>query len=200
MLGQLQVVGLETGTAIHLGGAKHRDLLPPPGTPVTLSVLLDEEVVSMGTMLLEPLAEARTGRQRPRVLRTAWPDQALEFHRRDEVRVATPEHPALEATMSFQGKAYNAQLLNLTETGIGLGLKQAPLLPLNGEVVVATMLPGGFPLRLVGEVRHWERLEYDPLPVRVGLVLKDLPAEERESLRRMVQARRILRSEAIRDE
>jgi hypothetical protein len=200
MLGQLQVCGLEQGTAIRLGGAKQRDLVPPAGTAVTLSMLLDEEVVSMDTVLLEPLDEAKTGRQRPRVLRAAWPTRPLEFHHRDDVRVAAPELPALDATLSFQGRLYPAQLLNLTETGMGLGLEHSAPFPLHGEAVVETMLPGGFPLRLVGDVRHWELLEYDPLPVRVGLVLKDLPAADRESLRRMVQARRILRSETFRDE
>jgi c-di-GMP-binding flagellar brake protein YcgR len=200
MLGQLQVCGLEQGTAIRLGGAKQRDRVPPAGTPVTLSVLLDEEVVSMDTVLLEPLDEAETGRQRPRVLRAAWPTRPLEFHHRDEVRVAAPELPALDATLSFQDRRYPAQLLNLTETGMGLGLEHLLPSPLHGEVVVETQLPGGLPLRLVAEVRHWEFLEHDPLPVRIGLVLKDLPAGDRESLRRMIQARRILRSESIRDE
>jgi hypothetical protein len=65
---------------------------------------------------------------------------------------------------------------------------------------VDTLLPGGVPLHLVGDVRHSGRVEDDPLPVRVGLVLRDLPPEVRESLRRMIQARRTILSEAIREE
>ena len=65
---------------------------------------------------------------------------------------------------------------------------------------VDTLLPGGVPLHLVGDVRHSGRLDDDPLPVRLGLVLQDLPVEVRESLRRMIQARRSIRSEAIREE
>lgn len=201
MLGHLQVCGLEPGAAILLSGAKQRDLLPPAGTAVALSLVLDEEVVSMGTVLLDAGVDD-PARQRPRVLRAAWPTEAIGFHHRDEVRVATPEHPALEATLRYQGRSHAAQLLNLTETGMGLGLEDGSEIPVQAEVVVETLLPGGLPLSLGGIVRHWERLEggWMALPVRVGLVLKELPPGDRESLRRMVQARRILRSEAIRDE
>jgi hypothetical protein len=196
LLGQLQVLGLEPATAIRLGGAKRRDRLPPAGTAVTLSLLLDQEVVSIRTVLLEPL----TGGRGPRVLRAAWPTLPLEWHHRDEVRVATPDLPPLMATLLVQGHRIPAELLNLTETGLGLGLRQVPPFPLQGEMQVDTHLPGGPLLRLVGDVRHSGRLDGDPLPVRVGLVLRDLPPEMRESLRRMIQARRVFRSEAIREE
>ena len=199
MLGQLQVRGLESWVAIQLGGIKQRELLPPAGTRVMLSLLLDEEVVSMDTVLLEPLADGG-GRQRLRVLRAAWPVDQLEFHHRDDVRVATPDLPPLGASLILEGQRYPAKLLNLTETGMGLGLHQGLPFQPRGEVMVETLLPGGSALQLVGEVRHWERLEDDPLPVRLGLVLKHLPDEVREQLRRMIQARRIIRSEAIRGE
>jgi len=200
LLGHLQVRGLESGAAIHLGGAKHRDRLPPPGTPVTISFLLDREVVAIRTVLLEPLAPEAGGRQQQRVLRAAWPTLPLEWHHRDEVRVATPDLPPLRATLSAQGQRIAAELLNLTETGIGLGLKVAPPFPLLGEMEVDTLLPGGVPLHLVGDVRHSGRLDNDPLPVRLGLVLQALPVEIRETLRRMIQARRVILSEAIREE
>ena len=200
MLGQLQVRGVEPGVAIQLGGAKSRDRLPASGAAVTVSFLLDQGVVSIRTVLLEPLAAGAGGRQQPRVLRAAWPTLPLEWHHRDEVRVATPELPPLKAILTVQGQRISADLLNLTETGLGLGLKQAPPFPLEGEMQVDTLLPGGIPLRLVGDVRHSGRLDNDPLPVRLGLVLRTLPPEVRESLRRMIQARRIIRSEAIREE
>jgi hypothetical protein len=200
MLGQLQVRGVEPGAAIQLGGAKSRDRLPPAGTGVTISFLLDHEVLSIRTVLLEPLAAGAAGRQQPRVLRAAWPTLPLEWHHRDEVRVATPELPPLRATLTVQGHRISAELLNLTETGLGLGLKKVPPFPLQGEMQVDTLLPGGIPLHLVGDVRHSGSLDNDPLPVRLGLVLRTLPPEVRESLRRMIQARRIIRSEAIREE
>jgi hypothetical protein len=201
MLGQLQVRGLEPGVAIQLGGAKYRDLLPAPGTEATLTFLMDDLVLAIPTTLLEPLAAAEAGRQQnPRVLRAAWPTGPLEVHHRDDVRVATPDLPPLAATLETQGSPVPAMLLNLTETGIGLGLEQ-PLEPApHGEVVVATALPGGVSLRLVGEVRHCELLPEGPLPFRIGLVLRDLQGETREALRGMIQARRIIRSESLRDQ
>lgn len=200
MLGHLLVRGLESGAAIHLGGFKYRDRLPAAGTEVALSFLLDEEVVTIRTQVLEPLAAGGGGRQQPRVLRAAWPTLPLEWHRRDDVRVATPELPPLHATLCAQGQRIPAELINLTETGLGLGLKRLPPFPLEGEMQVDTQLPGGVSLHLVGDVRHSGRLEGDPLPVRVGLVLRLLPPETREILRRMIQARRTIRSEAIREE
>jgi len=200
LLGHLQVRGLEPGVAIQLGGAKGRDRLPPAGTAVTLSFLLAREVVAVRTVLLEPLDIGAGGRQRPRVLRAAWPTLPLEWHHRDEVRVATPDLPPLRATLLVQGHRIAAELLNLTETGLGLGLKKIPPFALQGEMQVDTLLPGGMELHLVGDVRHSGRLDNDPLPVRVGLVLRDLPPEVRESLRRMIQARRIILSESIREE
>jgi hypothetical protein len=192
MLGHLQAGRLEPGTAIQLEGAKRRDLLPPAGSVVTLSFLLGQEVVSIHTVLLEPLA--------PRTLRAAWPVQPPDRHHRDEVRVATPDLPSLAATLVIQGHRLPAELLNLTETGLGLGLRLAPPVPLEGEVRVETRLPGGIPLVLTGEVRHHGHRQGDPLPVRVGLVLRELPAAVQETLHRMIQARRIIRSEAIRGE
>ena len=200
LLGHLQVRGLESGVAIQLGGAKHRDRLPPPGTAVTLSFLVEQEVLAIRTVLLEPLAAEAGGRQQLRVLRAAWPTSALEWHHRDEVRVATPDLPPLRATLSVRGQRIAAELLNLTETGIGLGLKKSPPFPLQGVMEVDTLLPGGVPLHLVGDVRHSGRLDNDPLPVRLGLVLQALPVEIREALRRMIQARRSILSEAIREE
>jgi len=199
MLGQLQLLRLEDGLAFLLVGAKSRDVLPPAGTPVTVSFLLAEGVVAIRTVLLEH-EPAQAGEPAQPLLRAAWPTRPVEFHRRDEVRVATPELPPLEATLVAGGQRFAAMLLNLTETGMGLGLAQPLPFPLQGQVAVETLLPGGVPLRLVGDVRHSECLEDDPLPVRVGLVLMELPAETREQLRRMIQARRIIRSEAIREE
>jgi hypothetical protein len=83
---------------------------------------------------------------------------------------------------------------------MGLGLKQAPPVSMHSEVGVETLLPGDLPVRMVGEVRHSGELEDDPLPFRIGLVLRGLQSDVQEALRRVIQARRIIRSEAIREE
>lgn len=192
MLGDLRVGPVEPGTAIQLEGAKRRDRLPAPGSAVTVSFLLAEEVVSLHTLLLEPRSQ--------RTLRAAWPQLPLERHRRDDVRVATPDLPPLGATLVVDGQRYGAKLLNLTETGMGLGLKNLPPAPVEGEVEVETLLPGGVPVRMRGEVRHCGYLHEDPLPHRVGLVLQALAPEVQEALHRLIQARRTILSESIREE
>jgi hypothetical protein len=192
LLGDLRVCAVAPGEAFQLEGAKPRDLLPAAGAAVTLSFLLADSVVSMHTVLLEP--------ERARTLRAAWPRQPLDRHRRDEVRVATPDLPPLGAVLVVGGQRIAAKLLNLTETGMGLGLQQAPPVPVHGEVGVETLLPGDLPVRMVGEVRHSGELEDDPLPFRIGLVLRELQSDVQEALRRVIQARRIIRSEAIREE
>jgi hypothetical protein len=192
LLGDLKVCAVAPGAAFQLEGAKSRDRLPGPGTPVAISFLLEDEVVSIHTVLVEP--------EVPRTLRVAWPLQPMDCHRRDEVRVATPDLPPLGATLVVGGQRFGAKLLNLTETGMGLGFKQLPPVPVTGEVGVETLLPGDLPVRLVAEVRHSAHLEGDPLPHRIGLVLRELAPDVQEALRRLIQARRIIRSEAIRDE
>lgn len=192
LLGDLKVCAVAPGAAFQLEGAKYRDLLPAPGAVVTISFLLEDEVVSVHTVLLEPEA--------PRTLCAAWPLQPLDCHHRDEVRVATPDLPPLGATLVVGGQRFGAKLLNLTETGMGLGLKKLPPVPVCGDVGVETLLPGNQPLRMVGEVRHCGHLEGDPLPYRIGLVLREPAPDVQEALRRVIQARRIIRSEAIREE
>jgi hypothetical protein len=192
LLGDLKVCAVAPGAAFHLEGAKSRDLLPRAGTAVTISFQMGDEVVSLHTVLLEP--------ERDRTLVAAWPSQPLDRHRREDVRVATPDLPPLGATLVVGGKRYGAKLLNLTETGMGLGLKQMPPVPMRGAVDVETLLPGNLPVRMVGEVRHWDYLEDDPLPYRIGLVLRDLAPDAQETLRRMIQARRLIRSEDMRGE
>jgi hypothetical protein len=199
MLGQLQLLGLEEGRSFQLTGAKQRDALPRAGTPVTVSFLLPEGVVAVHCTVLEAAHSAEGEPVQP-VLRVAWPERLFEFHRRDEVRVATPELPPLHATLVAGEVRLPAMLLNLTETGMGLALEQPPPFSLQGEVTVETELPGGIPLRLAGDVRYAEILDDDPLPVRFGLVLTERSPQAREQLRGLVQARRIIRSEALREE
>jgi c-di-GMP-binding flagellar brake protein YcgR len=197
LLGQLRVRSLETGGAIQLEGAKLRDLLPPAGTPVTLTLIQGEEVITIRTHLLEPI----TMRQEPKtppVLQAAWPTEPLEIHPRRAVRVATPDLPPLEATIHWQGQTLEAKLLNLTDMGMGLGFKDLLPFQYHDQMEVVTNLPGTDALTVSGDVRHSEALEGDELPTRVGLVLVDLPPETRESLQRFIQARRMDRSTEMR--
>lgn len=195
MLGQLRVEELEPGSAIGLLGAKHRDYLPPAGTRVTLSLIMGAEAVTFRTVMLEPLEDPRN----PPMLRTAWPNPAVEFHKREEVRVANPALPPLVATLIHQGQRVEAKLLNLTETGMGLGLASiATFLPFE-QVEVETCLPGGTVFRAKGLVRHFEFLADDVMPTRLGLVLTMLPADIRDSLKSLIQARRMYYSKDIRE-
>ncbi len=197
MLGHLHVHSLETGASIHLEGLKLRDSLPPAGTAVTLTLIQGDEVISIRTRLLEPLP-AGTGPQVPPVIRAAWPTEPLEIHPRREVRVATPDLPPLEATILWQGRRLEAKLLNLTDMGMGLGLREPLTFSYHDQVEVVTNLPGNEALTVAGDVRHSESLEGDELPTRVGLVLVDLSPETREALQRFIQARRMDRSTAMR--
>jgi len=197
-LGDLQFRGVEGERCLHLSGAKRRDQILPPGSPVILTVLLDDQVLSVRTRMLEPILASEGDTLFPPVLRIEWPSQRIQVHQRRDVRVATPELPPLRATLLVEGKRLVAELLNLTETGMGLGLAEAPELGLHTQVEVETTLPGGFDFRTTGDVRHVEEVEGGPLPVRLGLVLGCMTQQAREALRRFIQARRTDLSEALR--
>lgn len=198
ILGDLQVRGMEPGRALQLMGVKRREQFPPPGTEVILSILLGDEVISARTTLLEPIVFAEGDTMFPPVLRVAWPEQAIQTHRRHEVRVATPDLPPLEATLEYEGRKLRVRLLNLTETGMGLGLEEKVSIPPRTEVVIETTLPGGDLIRTVGEVRHAETVEREPLPMRLGIVLSRMSDPIRDTLHRFIQARRMDRSEELR--
>lgn len=198
ILGDLQVRGLEPGRALQLMGVKRREQFPPPGTEVILSILLGDEVISARTTLLEPIVFAEGDTMFPPVLRVAWPDQAIQTHRRHEVRVATPDLPPLEATLEYGGRKIQVRLLNLTETGMGLGLDEKVSIPSRAEVRIETTLPGGERIQTVGELRHAETLEREPLPMRLGIVLSHMSDPVRDALHRFIQARRMDRSEELR--
>ena len=197
MLGHLHVHSLETGSVIQLEGAKLRDVFPPAGTPVTLTLIQGDQVISIRTHLLPPI-QVTTEPKQPPVLQAAWPTEPLEIHPRRDVRVATPDLPPLEATIHWQGQQLQAKLLNLTDMGMGLGFKDLLAFQYHDQVEVTTSLPGATPLKVSGDVRHAEALEGDELPTRVGLVLVDLPPDTRETLQRFIQARRMDRSFSIR--
>ena len=195
MLGQLHVERLEPGAAIWLEGAKHRDHLPPAGTPVLVSLILGDRAISCPTVMLEPHED----HPNPPLVRTAWPSQPLEFHTREEVRVATPTLPPLEGVLLHQGRRLPVMLLNLTETGMGVGLAADESFEALEQVEVETHLPGGASFRVLAEVRHFETLDHDPLPTRIGLVLLNVPPDILVSLRSLIQARRMYLSQDLRE-
>jgi len=142
LLGDLEVCGLEAGHSIHLMGAKRRDQIPPPGTEVTLSLLLGDEVITAHTNLLEAIISNEGDTLFPPILRVGWLERGLEFHRRGDVRVATPDLPPLKASLAFDGRILEARLLNLTETGMGVGLEEVLTLVPHARVEVEVLLPG----------------------------------------------------------
>ncbi len=198
MLGDLQVRGIEPGRALQLMGVKRREQFPPSGTEVILSILLGDEVISARTTLMEPIVFAEGDTMFPPVLRVAWPHQAIQTHRRHEVRVATPDFPPLDAILEYEGRKLQVHLLNLTETGMGLGLEEKIFIPPRTEVQIETTLPGGERIRTGGEVRHAETVEREPLPMRLGIVLSPMTDLVRDALHRFIQARRMDRSEELR--
>jgi len=197
MMGQLHVRSLEDGVAIQLAGAKLRDTLPPAGTPVTLTLIQGDAVITLRTHLLEPLLAQGEPRLAP-ILRAAWPTEPLEIHPRRAVRVATPDLPPLAAMLHWQGRTLEALLLNLTDTGMGLGLKDLLTFAPHDRVEVVTCLPGSTSLTVSGDVRHAEALDGDDFPMRLGLVLVDLEPGTRETLQSFIQARRMDRSFSLR--
>jgi len=198
MMGDLEVCGLEMGKTIHLMGAKRRDTIPPVGTEVTLSILLDDEVVTAPSVLLEPIISSDGDTMFPPILRVAWLNDAIEFRRRKDVRVATLDLPPLQACMTHNEIRYAASLLNLTETGAGIALNERLSFLSHDRVEVEAKLPGDHPLHAIGEIRHCQCLDREVLPTRLGLVFLSLSEESKEALRSFVQARRTDRSVQIR--
>ena len=198
MLGDLQVRGLEPGKAVQLMGVKRREQFPSSGTEVTLSILIGDEVISSRTVLLDPIIYSEGDTLFPPVLRVAWPARAVQSHRRRDVRVASPDLPPLSATLEFGGRKFQADLLNLAETGMGLGFSEEFPIALKDVVEVETRLPRGRIIRTTGEVRYAETVAGEPLPFRVGLVLGTMADHVQDTLHRFIQARRMDRSEGMR--
>ncbi len=199
LLGDLHITGIEAGVAVHLSGAKRRDQLPPKGAAVAVSVLMEDEILSLQSRMLDPILCGDSDTLYPPVLRIEWPQAHMEVHQRGDVRVATADLPPLEAKLEFKDRVYPAKLLNLTETGLGLGLTEHLFIDLHAQVEVETELPGGVQVRTTGKVCHLEWLDEDALPTRLGLVLGCMTDQTREALRRFIQARRTDRSENLRN-
>jgi len=197
ILGDLRLASMRSGLDLALLGAKRRDSLPVSGTKAALSLVMGDEVLSAATMFLEPLeGDALAGP----VLRLAWPGPEIGFHYRKDMRVAGPSQTPLQAELEANGGVWPARIMNLTETGLGLGLAMELALEPFSIVEVRTTLPGAGALRAVGEIRHVTLLDDEALPTRIGLVIRDASPEDLDALYRFVQMRRADRSENMRSE
>lgn len=190
ILPALSVSGMEPGRALHLSGARRRDQLLPVGTSVSLAFLLDDEVYSLTTSLLEPIVSAEGDTDFPPIQRLAWPLEPLRRHRRARMRLEAPDLPPLKARLAIQDRQLEATLLNLTESGMGLALEQPLELPLPEEVDVDVDLPEGGSLRARGAVRHLARVDEDGYRTRMGLVLDSLSPEAQALLQALLVGRR----------
>ncbi len=196
MLGDLQLISIDQGRSVLFRGAKRRDQHPPVGSVLTLSLLLETEAVALRTSMMELVSAPEEAGP---LVRVTWPTEILECHRREDLKVASPGLPALDAQVDVGGQICEAKLLNLSETGIGLGFAQSFPLVLRAHLSVQAVLPGNIPFEINGEVRHMEILEGDNLPLRVGVVLGDYTGASREGMRRFIQAKRTLMSEMLRN-
>lgn len=193
LLGDLQVQAFRVGASLDLTGLRVRDSQPAEGTPVTLTILMGEEVLTLESTLMAPALEAGQT-----LLRLHWPQQGARLHRRRDVRVAAPDQSPLQAKVTLGGRELDAMLVNLTEMGVGLALKETLLVDLHAPVELFAELPDGAMLRCPGEVRHLTYLEGYDYPTRLGVVLKPLPDTDLAPVHRFIQTRRTDRSQGFR--
>jgi len=190
LLGDLRIHQLRPGSVLEVSGLHVRDSVPAEGTAVTLTILLGDEVLTLESILLPPLAD-ESGNA---ILRLEWPHESARLHHRRDVRVAGPDQSPLKARVTLSGRPFDALLVNLTETGVGLALDETLLVDLHTHVEIDAELPDGAILRCPGEVRHLTFLEGQPYPTRLGVVLCPGPDTDLEPIHRFIQTRRTDRS------
>ena len=195
MLGDLQLRGMELGKALQITGAKRRDQLPEAGTPMTLTLLMGEDVVSFDAPLLAALEVE--GEAAP-ILRVGWPAEGIQRHPRRQIRVAAPQQTPLAARVRLGKQTFQGLLLNLTEAGLGLAVQEVLTLEFHTPIRIETMLPDGSPFACEGEVRHFTHLEEDAYPTRFGISILRASDADLENLRTFIQVRRTDRSESLR--
>jgi hypothetical protein len=194
LLGDLHVQTFRAGSSLELSGLNARDLVPSEGMPVTLTILLGEEVLTLESLLLPPLQDT----DGDTVLRLDWPHEPARLHHRRDVRVAAPDQSPLRVRVTMDSRQHDALLMNLTETGLGLALKESLLVDLHASVELDAELPDGTLLRCPAEIRHVTYLEGQDFPTRLGLVLTPGPDTDLESVHRFIQVRRTDRSQSFR--
>ncbi|HJV23212.1 MAG TPA: PilZ domain-containing protein [Holophagaceae bacterium] len=195
MLGDLQLRAVEPGQALHIAGAKRRDQLPEAGTPMTLTLLLGDDVVSIDAPFLTPLEVE--GEAAP-LLRVGWPAEGIQRHPRRQIRVAAPQQTPLAAQVRLGKQVYGGLLLNLTEAGLGLAVQEVLTLEFHTLIQIDTKLPDGSGFTCEGEVRHFTHLEEDTYPTRFGISILKASEADLEKLRTFIQVRRTDRSESLR--
>lgn len=177
----LKICGLEDGLSISLDVGTGPMPFLTLGASVAISFILEDQVVSARAVVQKaPLSGSP-------LLVVAWPSPFLEFHTLREVRVTVSGEPPLIALLEMGGRSQVAEVLNLTEHGLGLGLQEPVSLGLNLRLTVDVELPGGSLIHAQGCVRHFERLDGDRLPMRIGLLFEGLPDFCREALHQFMQ-------------
>jgi hypothetical protein len=194
LLGDLRLHAFRPGSTLELSGIHARDAVPAEGTPVTLTLLLGEEVLTLESILLPPLPDEGGDT----LLCLDWPHEPAQLHRRRDMRVAAPEQSPLKVRVGLGGKIHDALLVNLTETGVGLALEESLVVELHAPVDIDAELPDGSVLHCPGEVRHLAYLEGQDFPTRLGVVLLPSPDMDLEPIHRFIQARRTDRSQGFR--
>lgn len=194
LLGDLHLHRFRPGSVLELSGLHARDAVPATGTPVTLTILLGEEVLTLESLLLAPLPD-ESGNT---ILSLDWPRESARLHHRRDVRVAAPDQSPLKVRVGLGGRELDALLVNLTETGVGLAFEEPLLVELHAVVEIDAELPDGAVLRCPGEVRHLTFLEGQDYPTRLGVVLNPGPDTDLEPIHRFIQTRRTDRSQSFR--
>ena len=194
LLGDLHLQSFKPGASLALSGLHARDSVPAEGMPVTLTILLGDDVLTLESTLLPPTQD-KLGNT---VLRLDWPHESARLHHRRDVRVAAPDQSPLKVRVTLGGHQYGALLVNLTETGVGLALEDALMIELHTSVDIDAELPDGTALHCPAEVRHLTYLDGQEFPTRLGLVLTPAPGTDLEPIHRFIQARRTDRSQRFR--
>jgi hypothetical protein len=194
LLGDLRLQTFRPGSSLELSGLNARDSVPAAGMPVTLTILLGEEVLTLESLLLPPVQDQLGDT----VLRLDWPHESARLHHRRDARVAGPDQSPLKVRVSLDSRQYDALLMNLTETGVGLALNETLMVDLHASVEIDAELPDGTPLRCPAEVRHLTFLEGQEYPTRLGLVLTPGPDTDLDAVHRFIQVRRTDRSQSFR--
>jgi c-di-GMP-binding flagellar brake protein YcgR len=194
LLGDLRLQAFRPGSGLELEGLHARDVVPATGMPVTLTILLGDEVLTLESQLQAP-GQDPIGNT---ILRLEWPKEPARVQHRRDMRVAAPDQLPLKVRVSFGGGHYDAMLVNLTETGVGLALEERLTVDLHATVQIDAELPDGSVLQCPAEVRHLTFLEGQDYPTRLGLVLLPNPGTDLEPIHRFIQARRTDRSQSLR--
>jgi len=194
LLGDLRIQTFRPGSTLELSGLNARDSVPSEGMPVTLTILLGEEVLTLESLLLPP---SRTKRETPSFALIGLTNQPAFITAGMSAWPHRTNRP-LKVRVTLNSRQHDALLMNLTETGVGLALDETLMVDLHATVGIDAELPDGTLLRCPAEIRHVTYLEGQDFPTRLGLVLTPGPDTDLESVHRFIQVRRTDRSQSFR--